>query len=89
MGKSFIKDADSTLDYVFDWSEWLGTNTISSYEVIVPEGLTKESDSQADGKVTVWLSGGACGERYTVTCRITTSAGRIEDRSMVLQIMDR
>ena len=28
--KGFVKDPDATLDYSFDWSPWLGTDTIST-----------------------------------------------------------
>jgi hypothetical protein len=37
----------------------------------------------------VWLSGGTVGERYTVTTRITTSAGRTDDRSIEIWVRQR
>lgn len=81
------KDPDDVLDYVFDFTQshdggdgWLGNDTIESYEVIVPAGLTKDSDSESGGKVTVWLSGGTAGIDYVVTCRIVTALGRTKDQ---------
>ena len=58
MSNTFLKDPDATLDYAFDWSGWLQSGeTISSYAITVDSGITKESDSQSSGVVTVWLSG--------------------------------
>lgn len=97
----FTKDSDAVLDYTFDWkplthgvsgatSDWLATGeTISSYTVTVETGLTKDSDSQADGIVTVWLSGGTVGTTYRVECEITTSAGRKDERSMWFRVAQR
>jgi hypothetical protein len=83
-----IKDPDDELDYIFDFAaetngtegadgDWLATGeTIASYTVTVETGLTKDSDSNTDDTVTVWLSGGTAGTTYSVTCQITTSASR-------------
>lgn len=38
---------------------------------------------------TVWLSGGELGKSHTTTCRITTTAGRIDDRSFQIDIRQR
>jgi hypothetical protein len=86
----YIKDPDSTLDFAFDWSSWLATGeTISSHTVTVSSGITKGSDSEASGKVTVWLSGGTAGTWYTVACKIVTSAGRTDERTMQIQVKNR
>lgn len=84
------KDPDATLDYVWDYSEWLEAGeTIDDYTVIVPTELTLVADGEADGVVTAWLSGGLDGAKYTVTCRIETSVGRIDDRSMIIPMDER
>jgi hypothetical protein len=97
----YIKDPDAVLDFAFDWkpktnlvtgatSDWLATGeTISSYTVTVSSGITKASDSQASGKVTVWLSGGTAGTWYTVACKIVTSASRTDERTMQIQVKNR
>lgn len=85
----FFKDPDSTLDYIVAWSQWLGTDTIVSVEWTVPAGLTQESATATTTAATVWLSGGTAGEDYTVGCRITTTAGRIDERSIVIQCRER
>lgn len=165
MGSLFLKDPDATLDYIFDWSEWLdkaavkdetftsdydvpvslahsnlvtesvvvsstdgvttfvegmdytidygngtvtvlstgdmqnstqysisyeyNTETISSYVVTASTGITVVSDSVAGGIVTVWLSGGEVGKTYTVSCKITTSYNRIDERSMFVVVNER
>jgi hypothetical protein len=85
MTSRFIKDTEAVLDYVYDWSSWLATGeTISSYTITTPTGITKASDSQATGKVTIWLSGGTAGTEYSVECKIVTSAGRTDERTMLI-----
>jgi len=87
---SFTKDPEAVLDYTFDWSDWLATGeTISSYTVTAQTGLTKDSDSQADGVVTYWLSGGTAGTTYRVECKIVTSAGRTDERTMWIKVVER
>lgn len=88
--KAFPKTPEAVLDYAFDWSDWLeSTETISSHTVAVEVGLTKDSDSESGGVVTVWLSGGTDGEIYIVTCEITTSMSRTEERNIVIRCGDR
>lgn len=87
---TFIKDPSAVLDYVFDWSDWLATGeVISSHVITVDTGLTKDSSSEASGIVTVWLSGGTAGTNYKVACKIVTSAGRTDERTMWIKVADR
>jgi hypothetical protein len=88
------KDTASILDYVFDWSTWLASGeTITSYTVTVPTGITlgtgAKAPSQAAGKVTYWLSGGTAGVTYPIQCTIVTSAGRTDNRKMMIKVSDR
>lgn len=99
----FYKDPNAVLDFKFDWraltngsaggvSDWLASGeTITERTVTVQSGLTKDSDSLTDSNtsVTVWLSGGTEGETYTVTCRIVTSAGRTDERTIYIRVEDR
>lgn len=101
MTSRFIKDPSAVLDYKFDWaaltngsgtSDWLSSGeTIASRTVTLDTGLTKDSDSVTDSStsVTVWLSGGTAGSTYGVTCRITTTAGRTDERSIVIEVKNR
>lgn len=84
-----IKDPDAVLDFSFDWA----TNWLEPAETIVDftvtTGLTVDSSAEFDGVVTVWLSGGTAGENYPLTCRIVTSAGRTDDRTMTIRVRER
>lgn len=87
-GLTLQKDPDAVLDYKFDWSAWLGTDTIASRQVTVDSGLTKDSDAITDTSksVTVWLSGGAPVTSYSVRCRIVTAGGRTDDRTVTIKV---
>jgi len=94
-----LKDPDAKLDYPFDWraktngngdSDWLASDeTIVSYVITVDDGITLISSSEINGMVVVWLSGGEVGEWYDVACKITTSAGRMDERTIHIHIEER
>ena len=95
------KDPDAVLDYVFDWapltnergrSDWLASGeTISTRTIVAAAGITVDSSSitEAGKSVTVWLSGGTAGVNYGVTCRVTTSQSRTDDRTMTVMVRER
>jgi hypothetical protein len=90
MPSAFTKDPDSVLDYEFDWSSWLASGeTISSYVVAADTGITVDSDSNDTDSVTVWLSSGTAGIKYTVGCKIVTSASRTVERSIKIRVKER
>lgn len=84
---SLEKDADATLDYKFDMTNWLDGDTIASHTVTVDTGITKNSDAKTTTDVTVWLSGGTAGSSYKVTCRITTAGGRTDEGVVVIRVV--
>ena len=83
------KDPDAVLDYSVNWARWLDGDEILSSEWIIPEGLSKVIDNFTETKATVWISGGTAGASYTITNRITTAAGRTEDRSLTVYLKER
>lgn len=98
----FLKDPDAVLDYRWDWapltngrsgakSDWLQAGeTIDAATVTAETGLTVENSTiNAGTAVTAWLSGGVAGNTYTVRCRITTNANRIDDRSVEIMVVER
>ena len=90
LNNQYLKDPSAELDYVFDWSEWLATGeTITTPVITADTGITVDGSSESDGKVTVWLSGGTAGQNYKVACLITTSAGRIDERTIWIKVTDR
>lgn len=90
-GGTFIKDPDATLDFIWDWSQWLksGETIVNSQFLIQQSGLEVETESNSATDCTAWLSGGAVGIPYVVTNRITTNEGRIDDRSITIRVTER
>jgi len=86
---TFAKDPDAVLDYSVDWTRWLAGDEITTSEWIVGSGLTKASETNSPTKATVWILGGAAGQSYSVTNRITTTGGRTEDRSFLIKVEER
>ena len=90
---AYKKDPNATLDYTFDWSSYLTPigDTISTVTWILSNGLTKVSQSNTTTTATAFVSGGTVGETATLTCRITTNSipPRVDDRSILLKIVDR
>jgi len=89
-----LKDPSAVLDYVFDWTEWLATGetiaeTITDHTITADTGITVDSSAESDGKVTVWLSGGTAGINYKVACLITTTAGRTDERTIWIKVVER
>lgn len=77
-------------------SDWLASGeTISTATITIsPTGtgaLTKDSDSLTDTNtsVTVWLSAGVDDVNYLVACKIVTSAGRTDERTITVYVRNR
>lgn len=91
--KTFVKDPDATLDYSVDWSLFLAgadddtilTATWVDYDT---DDLTVTDAGHQAGVHTGFISGGTLGSTYTVTSRITTAGGRINDETIVLLIRE-
>jgi len=91
---TFTKDPDATLDYYIEWASWISTgDAIDDVEWTADTGITIGSGEYAPivsgTKATVWLSGGTLGTKYRVTCRLTTTGGRIDDRSITINVVSR
>ena len=86
------KDPSSVLDFTFDWGTlgWLATGeTITTSTMTVSYGIIKDSQSNTTTTATAWISGGTAGYAYTLTNRIVTSAGRTDERSMTIKVVNR
>lgn len=99
-----IHDPDAVLDYEWPWKSegWLQDDddiVTADFTVYTATGeeipdsdttpLTVDSSSATTESATVWLSGGNPGLSYLVTCHITTTGGREDDRSAIFQIKER
>lgn len=93
----YEKDPDAKLDYQIDWradesdgGPYLEDGeTISTSTWDVPAGLTQVTPAPSivsGEKTVIWLSGGTVGEWYRVVNSIVTSAGRDDDRSIMIFI---
>jgi len=83
-------DPDETLDYVMDWSSWLGADTISSSAwAISPAGPTLSGQSNTTTTATVFVAGASRGEIYALTNTIATAGGRTAERSVSLRCESR
>lgn len=98
MSQLVLKDPDAVLDYRFDAKaqtngtgneDFLtGSDTIASFSITAEAGLTVDSSSKVDDDTAViaWLSGGTLGQAYLVNCRINSSAGRTQDKTIRVRI---
>jgi hypothetical protein len=88
MTQTFIKDPDERQDYSVDWTTegYLASGeTISASSWTVPAGVTQYGIATVNGAATIatiWLSGGTHGQEYYVANKITTTSGRIAERSI-------
>lgn len=88
---AFKKDPDATLDYTFDWTAYLAAegDLISSVAWVLSTGLLQVSAVPSTTAPSVFVSGGVLDNTESVTCRITTTGGRIDDRTAFLTIVQR
>jgi hypothetical protein len=93
---SITKDPNAVLDYVEDWTAWLDgvSDSISTATVVAtgsdPATTIHVDSSVISGKTVVaWISGGVAGETVSLRYRITTAAGRTDDRTVWLKIKER
>ena len=90
----YLKDPSSSVDYSIDWAAWLEEpETIASTTwSINPSGIlapTLGTEGASDTTRSIFVSGGTVGQRYRLTCRIQTDAGRTVDRSLTIRIAER
>lgn len=87
--KIFPKDPDALLDYSIDWTEWLRDDVILTSVWTVPAGITDALESNSAYLTSIWLLGGTAGTAYSLVNRITTKSGRIEDRTITINVVER
>jgi hypothetical protein len=88
----FEHDPDAILDYSIDWSKWMTTgDTLSSATWSLPAGVTGTNDHISGSKAVIFIEVTADppARKYNLTCHITTTAGREDDRTIQLVVTDR
>ena len=87
MSSPFLKDPGDRVDYLIDYTAWLGGDTLTGApEWTLPAGITQYTVSNTDTGATIWLSGGTHGRDYVITNQIATTGGRIKQQSFVVQV---
>jgi hypothetical protein len=96
----FVKDPHAVLDYKWDFkplthgvagatSDYLANGETVVTATVTPQaGLTVDSYSITDTgtSVTAWFSTSTADNEYTAVCHFTTSAGRTDDRSIIVAV---
>jgi hypothetical protein len=87
----YKKDPAAILDYSFDWGPYLTplVDAIATVTWVATGTLVVSTQSNTTTTATAFVSGGALDATETLTCRITTTGGRTDDRSISLKIVER
>lgn len=87
------KDPQAILDYKVDLLKkgWLAAGeTITAEAVTCPDTTIDISlVSSTDTSILFWLTGGTAGVDYFLTAQFTTSAGRTDQRTMLVPVRER
>lgn len=91
--KAKNKDPQAVLDYELDLAAngWLAageTITEKSATCASPD-MTITDVTEAGGVIRFWVSGGEADTDYLVTVQFTTSAGRTDQRTIMIPVRDR
>jgi hypothetical protein len=83
----FVKSPAAVLDYKWDWTAWLGSDTILSHTVVCEDGGVVIDGSVHDlTTVVARISGGMTGDTCQVNCTIETEGNRTDQRTAVFLI---
>lgn len=100
----FEKVEGASKDYNVIWADWLQPNeSIATSAWTIPAGLTGGAESintasavtfegteyRVNTVATVYISGGKIGQIYELINTITSDAGRIDSRSLFIQVVRR
>lgn len=87
----FLISPAAKLDYAFDWAPLLAeaSDDIHGTPQVLGTGCAVSGVRVVGDAVAFWAEGVSEGATATVTCRIVTAGGRIDDRTLVLQGVQR
>lgn len=86
---TFSKDPAAVLDYTIDWSDFLGDDSIATVTWTLDAGVADAGHVSSRALTTIFLSGGVAGTGYNITCHITTSGGRADNRTFKVNAVNR
>lgn len=88
--RSWVHDPDATLDYTWDWTSWLTDGDSLDDATIISPDEVDVSGVHVDGaRVTCRVTVVGQVRRTSVTCRVTTVEGLVDDRTIGLVVADR
>ena len=90
MTKQVVKAPNSVLDVGIIWTKWLNTGDriVSSTWTTSDVSVTTSDSTHDDNSTRVLVSGGELGKSYSVTNRITTEDGLVDERYILLFIQN-
>ena len=89
---SWAKDPDASLDYSVDWTDWLADipgDSIANMYASNSAGLQVIAQALRGAVTAVQVKGGVVGAMESVTIRIATALGRIDERTIKLLVQER
>ena len=84
-----LKSVGSTMDFGFNFTDWLDEGISITNAEVVSEGLTITNVQVVEGVVTFYASGGTINTWYDVLCTITTDATpipQVEEATMRIYV---
>lgn len=98
-----IKDPHERDTWTWDWSLRLASGeTIATAQIhavaaaaddtsplVVESSAITAGTAGAGTAVTAWVSGGTAGAAYGATCHVTTTTGRVLEKTMPFRVMER
>jgi hypothetical protein len=87
----FLISPAAKLDYAVDWRIALteAGDSIGAAPEVIADGCEISGVREVQGVVVFWVEGVPADALVPVTCRITTAGGRVDDRTLVLQGVQR
>lgn len=87
---TFTKQPVEALDYDIDYSAWLLSDDSIESATVVSDlpGITVDLVLINSPFIKVWLRGGVNGEKYKITCTMTTSDGRVKQDEFTVKVKD-
>ncbi len=84
---TYLKDPDAVLDYSWQMAPYLADSgdTLVAVNVTVAGGAVLDSQFAVGSLITAWISGVAAGALASTTLTFTTSGGRSDQRTILLQ----
>lgn len=86
---TFRKQPADVKDYTWDWTAWMPEgDSILTATVTADAGVTLGAKVIAGNLVQQFISGGTDGGVYKITCTMTTTQGRRDERDITLYVIE-